>query len=295
MNLLGKNKLESKDKYAYKLIIPSMVCLFVTLLVPLIFSLFLSTYDWDLMGDFREFVGMNNFINTLSNPEVIHSLKITFIFVFVSVSVELILGTAIALLLNRSFKGYKAVRVIMLLPMMISPTILALSWRLILHSEKGVLNYLLILLGLDSQTWLGGDLAFLTLIAIKIWISTPFIILMVLAGLQAVPEALIDAAIVDGANWWQRLTKISFPIIKPIISVALIFETMFALRNFALPWVLTGGGPANKTNVFAIELYRQAFSYYQIGNSSAMSLILVVITVILSIFYIRMLSREPLY
>jgi len=295
MNLLGKNKLGSKDKYAYKLIIPSIIYLFVILIVPLMFTLFLSTYNWNLIGDSREFVGIKNFLNILSDKEVIHSFKLTFIFVFVSVSVEFILGTAIALLLNRPFKGYNIVRVIMLIPMMISSTIVSLAWRLILHSERGVLNYLLILLGLDSQIWLGRDLAFPTIIAIEIWMSTPFITLMVLAGLQAVPEELMDAALVDGANWWQRLTKVTFPIIKPVVMVAFIFRTMFALRNFALPWVLTAGGPANRTNVFSIELYRQAFSYYQIGNSSAMSLILVVITVILSIFYIRLMSRESLY
>jgi len=295
MNLLGKNKLGSKDKYAYKLIIPSMICLFVILIVPLMFTLFLSVYKWNLIGDSREFVGIKNFLDILSDKEVIHSLKITFIFVFVSVSVEFILGIAIALLLNRPFRGCNIVRVIMLLPMMISPTVVSLAWRLILNSERGVLNYLLILLNLNPQIWLGKDLAFPTIIAIEIWINTPFVLLMVLAGLQAVPEELMDATLVDGANWWQILTKVTFPIIKPVIMVAFIFRTIFAFRNFALPWVLTAGGPANRTNVFSIELYRQAFSYYQIGNSSAMSLILVVITVILSIFYIRMLSRESLY
>ena len=296
MNLLEKNKLGPKDRYAYKLIAPSIIYLFFILIVPLMFSLFLSSYDWSLIGNLRKFVGLNNYLKILSDKEVIHSLIITLVFVFVSVSVEFILGLGIALLLNQPFKGEKIIRVILLLPMMISPTIVALGWRLILNSEKGVLNYLITLLGIHPQVWLGPDLALPTIIAVEIWISTPFFMLIILAALKSIPESLIEAAIVDGANWWQRLTKVTLPMIRSITMVAFVFRTMFALRNFDLPWVLTSGGPANRTNVFSIELYRQAFSYYQIGNAAAMSWILLVITIIISIFYIKIIERqESLY
>ena len=140
MFLPGTKKLELRDRYAYKLIAPSIICLFVILIVPLIFSLYLSTYDWHLIGNTKKFVGLNNFFEVLRNKEVLHSLRLTFVFVLVSVALEFTLGIAIALLLNRPFKGYSIARVIMLLPMMISPAIVALMWRLILHSEKGILN-----------------------------------------------------------------------------------------------------------------------------------------------------------
>lgn len=297
MNLFKKKRgriLTGKDIYGYKLIIPSFFYLFIVLIIPLFFVSIFSGYEWNLVTRVREFIGLKNFLDIMNDREIVNSLKLTFIYVFVSVSVQLILGVAIALLLNKPFKGFKIVRVVMLLPMMLSPTVVALSWRLILHSEKGVLNYLLSLLNIDPQVWLGTGLALPSIIAVSIWMNTPFITLLVLAGLQAISKDLTDAAAIDGANWWQELTKITIPIIKPIILIAVIFRTIFALRDFPLPWVLTGGGPGNETNFYSIELYRNAFRYYEIGRSSAMSVVLIIITLILSIIYIRSISRESL-
>lgn len=296
MNLFKEKlpKVTEKDIYGYKLIAPGFLFLFIVLVVPLIFVFVFSGYKWNLISQNKEFVGIHNFLNIMSDREALNSFKLTFIYVFISVFIQLVLGIAIALLLNRPFKGFKIVRVVMLLPMMLSPAVVALSWRLILHSEKGVLNYLLNLLSLDSRVWLGSGLALSSIIAVSIWMNTPFVILMILAGLQAIPKGLSDAAAIDGANWWQELTKITIPIIKPIILIAVIFRTIFELREFSLPWILTGGGPANETNLFSIELYRNAFRYYEIGRSSAMSVVLTIATLILSIIYIRAMSRESL-
>ena len=285
--------LEKKDKYAYKLIAPGVIILFLVLIVPLLFSLYISFYKWSLIGnEAKHFIGLKNFIKVLTNSEVLHSLKVTGIYVGFSVVLQFILGLGIALVLNRPFKGYKIVRVISLVPMMISPTIVALIWRLILHPQKGVLNYILILLGFEPKVWLGSGLALSVLICIETWMFTPFVVLMILAGLQSVPQDIIEASLVDGANWWQRLTKITLPMLRPVIMVTLIFRTMFALRNFSLPWVLTAGGPGNVTNVVAIELYKRAFRYYDLGESSSLSWILVIITVIMSVIYIKITVRE---
>lgn len=282
-----------REGYAYRLIAPSILVLFTVLITPLLFSLYMSFHKWQLIGDVsRDFNGIRNYIKVLGNPEVIHSLKVTAIFVVVGVGLEFILGMAIALMLNRPFIGYNVVRVIMMLPMMISPAIVALGWRLILDPTKGVVNYVFHLLGMPLQTWLSTSAALIVLIAIEVWMHTPFVVLMILAGLQAIPVEISEAALIDGANWWQRFIRVTVPMIQPVIMVALIFRTMFALRNFPLPWVLTSGGPANATNVFGIELYRQAFSYYHLGMASAMSWILVFITAVMSIFYIRLTFRE---
>jgi multiple sugar transport system permease protein len=296
MHMKRREKIVSwgqRESYAYRLIAPSILVLLAVLVVPLLFSLYMSFHKWNLIGDVsRDFYGIRNYIRVLRNPEVIHSLKVTAIFVIAGVGLEFALGMAIALMLNRPFYGYNVVRVIMMLPMMISPAIIALGWRVILDPTKGIVNYLFYLMGLPMQTWLSTEAALVVLIGIEVWMHTPFVVLMILAGLQAIPEEVSEAALIDGANWWQRFTRVIVPMIQPVIMVALIFRTMFALRNFPLPWVLTSGGPANATNVFGIELYRQAFSYYYLGMASAMSWILVFITAFMSIFYFRLTFRE---
>lgn len=284
-----------RQRYAMNYIYPGLLYLLVVLIVPLFFSIVVSFFKWDLIGDTtKRFIGLKNYVDIFEDEEVVKSIYLTGKFLFWSVGFELILGFLIALFLNRDFKGNKIVRVVVLLPMMMSPTIIALSWKLILNYDRGILNYILdTLFGSGTgQVWLGPQFAMTTLIAIEIWLNTPFVVLMLLAGLQSIPTDVIEASLVDGASLLQRTFRITIPLLKPVFLVAIIFRTTFAIRNFPLPWVLTSGGPANKTNVFGIELYRQAFTYYHIGYSSALSWLLILITFALSIFYVRITLRK---
>ncbi len=271
-----------------------MIILFIALLAPLMYSLVISLFDWPLMEPRRLFVGIRNYLVLLRREQVLRSLMITLRFVFFSVAFEMVLGVGIAMILNQQFKWRNIIRLAILLPMMASPAVVALSWRMILHADRGVLNYLVGLLGIDPQVWLGADWAFAAIVAVDVWRSTPFVILMILAGLQAIPEELLDAAQVDGASPWQTFIRVTVPLLRPVILVSLIFRTMFALRNFPIPWVLTGGGPLDRTNVIGIEIYRQGFFFYDMGMASALSWLLVILTVVLSVLYIRLTSREPL-
>ncbi len=276
-------------------IYPALIYLIVILFLPLVFSLIVSFFKWDLIGDTtRKFIGFKNYTDSFQDEEVIKSFAVTFRFVAWSISIEMLVGFLIALFLNKPFWGNKFVRIVILLPMMLSPSIIALTWKLILNSDRGVLNYLLeLFLGKGAaQVWLGKDFAMPTLIFIEVWMNTPFIVLMILAGLQSISQEIIDASLVDGATKIQRIFFITIPLIRPVLLVALIFRTTFALRNFPLPWVLTSGGPANLTNVFSIELYRQAFGYYHIGYSSALSWMLIIVTFVLSVAYAKMTLRK---
>ena len=287
--------LSSKDKYAYKLIIPALIIFFISLICPLIFSLFLSFYKWKLTDiSLKQFIFIKNYVSLLSDSEVIYSLIRTLKFTTLAVGLEIILGIGIALLLNLEIKGRRLIRVIILIPMMLSDAVVALMWRLILNLEQGILNYLLSMLGITPIFWLGKELSLYSIIFVEIWMFTPFVVLLVLASLQAIPQEIIEASKVDGANSIQRFFRIIFPMIRPVVLVALIFRTIFALRCFSLPWVLTGGGPANATNFVGIELYRQGFIYLNIGKASALSWILVLITMALALLYIKSLSRESI-
>jgi multiple sugar transport system permease protein len=292
----GMNKHElNNQRYAMNYIYPALVYLIVTLFFPLGYSLVASFFKWDLIGDTtRKFIGFRNYINLFQNEEALKSFGLTFKFVAGAVSIEMVLGFCIALFLNRKFCGNKIVRVVLLLPMMLSPTIVALMWKLVLNADRGILNYFLsTVFGRGAaQVWLGKDLAMSTLIFVEIWMNTPFVILMVLAGLQSISQDIVDASLVDGATKLQRIFYITIPSIRSVLLVAIIFRTTFALRNFSLPWVLTAGGPGNLTIVFSIELYRQAFSYYHIGYSSALSWILVIVTFVMSIFYTKLTLRK---
>lgn len=283
------------QQYAMRYIYPALIYLVVILFIPLGFSFCASFFKWDLIGDTtRKFIGIKNYRSIFDDEEVLKSFLVTFKFVAWSIAIEILLGFIIALFLNKKFWGNKFVRVVILLPMMLSPSIIALTWKLILNSDRGVLNYLLdYCFGNGTgQVWLGKNFAMVALIFVEVWMNTPFIILMVLAGLQSISQDIIDASLVDGTTKLQRIRYITIPLIRPVLLVALIFRTTFALRNFPLPWVLTSGGPANLTNVFSVELYRQAFSYYHIGYSSALSWVLILVTFVLSVMYAKLTLQK---
>ena len=283
------------QRYAMRYIWPSLIYLGVVLLIPLLFSVVASFTKWELMPPSGvKFIGLDNYIKLFQNAEARASAVVTLKYLLFSVSLQMILGFLIAAFLNVDFRGCKFVRVVVLLPMMLSPTIIALAWKLILNYDRGVLNYLLTeILGQGAaQVWLGKDWAFRTLIFVEVWSNTPFVVMMILAGLQAIPTDVMEAAAIDGASRVQRTFRIVIPMMRHIILVALIFRTTFALRDFPLPWVLTAGGPANLTNIFGIELYKQAFKYYHLGYSSALSWILILLTFGFSILYTKITLKK---
>lgn len=287
---LSRSAKKNRNGYAYLYILPALGYLCIVLFVPLFFSIIASFFRWDLIGNTeREFIGLKNYIDIFRDKEALNSLLVTAKFLVLSVFFEMIVGYLVALFLNIPFRFNRLVRVITVIPMMLSPTIVALMWKMILNSDRGVMNYLLErFFGIDGIVWLGPEMAMITLVLVDLWLNMPFVALMLLAGLQGISTDVIEAAKVDGANAFQRCFLITTPLLKPIILVALVFRTTFNIREFPLPWIFTAGGPANMTNVYGIELYRQAFSYYHIGYSSALSWLLIIVTFGLSVAYTRM-------
>jgi len=264
------------------------------LIVPLLTSLILSFVKWNYMdpGSVITFVGIQNFISTLKNPQDINSFKVTFLFMSVSIVLELVLGISIALLLNGKFKGLNIFRNLMILPMMVAEVVAALCWRYMLQSDFGIVNYFLKIMHIGAQAWTDQSHALISIIVIEVWQNTPFVILIILAALQSLPTDTMEAADVDGANYFRKLFAIIFPVIRPQILIVLVFRTMFALRAFTQPWVLTGGGPADKTLVLGIDIYRKAFRYYDMGLANSLSWILILVTLCIVIAYISLLDKE---
>lgn len=274
-------------------IYPALFMLGLVLLIPLIFSLVTSLMRWNLVPRRIKWVGLNNYVKIFKDPEVWHSIKLTMQFTVLSVSIEMVLGVLIALFLNIDFRGCKFVRVVVLLPMMLSPTVIAMVFKLMLNYDRGVINQVLAAVFGNGakQVWLGKEWAFWVVLFVDVWINTSFVVLNVLAGLQAVSVDIVEAAVIDGANAFQRATRITIPLIKPVLLVAIIFRTTFALRNFPIAYVLTGGGPANYTQFFALELYKEAFTKYNVGYASALSWLLIVITFVMSVMYTQITMK----
>ncbi len=290
----AKRKIFFRNREGYLYLLPTLIVLVCVFVIPLGFSLILSFMKWNYLdlSSSPKFIGLQNYIDILTDRHDMNSFRITGIFVVCSVSLEMLLGIIIALMLNTERRGVKLCRTLVLMPMLISDVVVALCWRYILQADFGVVNSVLKTMGLSSVMWTDAKHALSTIIMVEVWQHTGFVAMMVLSGLQGVPVDQQEAAIVDGAGYFQRLFHVTLPFIKPQILLALIFRTMFGIRVFTQPWVLTGGGPADKTNVLGISIYKYGFRYYKMGIGNAMAWLMIIGTLVIVIIYINMMRED---
>jgi multiple sugar transport system permease protein len=278
----------------YLFILPTVIILLAILVYPMVTSLYYSFHHYNLLRPDlgRTFIGFDNYRAILSSTPFWHTFRVTMVFTVTAVAFQFLIGMSVAMLLNRALVGLRLIRTVILIPFFATPVVVALTWKLMLHTEFGLVNYLLSLIGISPLNWLGPGIALPSLIMIEVWQNTSFVILILLAGLQALPQEPYEAAIIDGANPWQIFISITLPLLRPVILVALVFRTMFTLRIFDTIWVLTGGGPANETRTFSIGIYLQGFRQFDIGNGAALSWILLLVTLVISMIYWRYLSTD---
>lgn len=263
---------------------------------PLIQTVVLSLTDSDLMNLTKPaFVGLSNFTKALRNPGYLESLKISGIFAVVVVLSEMVLGTSVALLLNEPFKGRAVVRGLLILPWAVPTTVNAMMWRLIYNPEYGALNSLLFQLGIIDQyvSWIGtADKALWSVMFADIWKNFSLVAMIALASLQTLPESQIEAATIDGANGWQRFRYITLPHLIPSLQVALVLRIIETVKVFDIIYVMTRGGPANKTRSASIFVYQEAFTNSRMGSGAAYAIIMVCMIMILIAFYLKGISKK---
>ncbi len=236
-----------------------------------------------------KFLGLENYERLFKDIHFWQSVQFTVLFVAVSVMLELILGMIFALILNETFPGRGFLRVAILIPWAIPIAISARIWELIYNFEYGVFNFLAIYLGISASpvNWLGSSIgAFFSIVISDVWKTTPFMTIILLAGLTTIPKQLYEQAMIDGTTFMQRFFKITLPLLKPVIIVALLFRTIDAVRIFDLIYVLTGGGPGGSTT--SISLY--AFKYYLTGDfgyGSAISVVVFLVASGLAVMYLK--------
>jgi multiple sugar transport system permease protein len=283
--------LSDKNRLGYILIGIPLAYVLLVVLIPLMFNIYASLQSWRLIGGPPHFTGLDNFVSILTESRWLASLGRTVLFAALAVGIEVLLGFTIALLLYHRFNTIRWLQALFLMPMMISEVAAALAWRLILTGEGGLANWITVSLGFEPQLWLGPDWAFISIVAVDVWQQTPFVILVMFAALQGVPKDLLEAAEIDGAPLWARIRHIIIPMVLPALTVVLIFRTVFALRVFTTVWILTGGGPGDSTAVLGVEIYRTAFSSFETGLGAALSIVMLLLSLIVAIFYMRTFRR----
>ena len=284
-----------EKKLPYILIIPVVGYLFSITIFPLIYSLVLSFHSYNLASDTSgmTFVGISNFIKIIKDQYFWASTKTTFIYVALSVFFTFSIGFAIALLFNRDIRGKNTFRTMIIVPMMLTPAVIGLFWRLLLNADFGPINYYLELFGIPKQNWLGDpSLALLTVIFVDIWQWSPFVFLILFAGLQSIPVEPFEAAKVDGASKWQILRYITIPFLRPAILVVLLLRIIDTFKAFDKIYVLTLGGPGFSTETLSLYTYKKGFKWFDMGYASALSYIMLIIVVIITNFLIKGLSKE---
>jgi multiple sugar transport system permease protein len=281
---------------AVSFITPTLAILLFVSIFPLVWSLYLSFTDWSVIrdaGTVPEWVGTANYVDLLTDKRTWERFIVTGQFVVPAVTLELLLGFGIAMLLNRKFTGRGLIMTFMLIPMMLSPVVVALFWRFMMQGE-GVLNYYVVnLLNQPPILWLTDrNIVIWSLVIVDVWMWTPFMMLMSLAGLSAVPRYLYEAAAVDRAGAWFRFRHITLPMVTPLLLIAIIFRTMDAYKLFDQVFVLLGnrGGPGRAGQTAALWVYEEAFTNWNTGSASALGYIMLIVIIALANLFIRALN-----
>ncbi|HWO03137.1 MAG TPA: sugar ABC transporter permease [Blastocatellia bacterium] len=276
----------------YLLIAPTVLVLLALSIYPLLYSVRVGFQTGS--GEAAHW-SLSNFARLATDSFFLSALGHTVIYAVVALTFEFLLGLGLALLLDRSLRLRSFFRAALLIPMMIPPVVVGIVWRLMLNADFGAINGTLKSVGINTEelTWTASPkLALASVIAVDIWQWTPFMFLVLLAGLQAIPQEPYEAAMIDGASAWQTFRHVTLPLLRPAILVALLLRTMDLLRVFDQIFILTEGGPGFATETVSLYIYRAAFRFFDFGYAAAMSFVLLALTNAVSIGYIKLLQDQ---
>jgi multiple sugar transport system permease protein len=288
--LLG---LGERQRFMLALIAPAVATLVVFQIVPIIVGANASFRDWSLHDPKGTWLGLTHYAYVLTDPGFLTLvLPNTFLLMFLSVGLSLVLGLAIALVLNRRFPGRGLLQTIVLLPLMVAPVVAAIMIRWMFNDQFGVVNAILDLIGVSSVPWLAQRwTAFMVIVITDVWLWTPWFALLLLAGLQSLPREPFEAAAIDGATPWRTFRYLTIPMLRPVMVVCVVIRAIDAFRTFDIVWTITAGGPARATEVFSIYAYIEAFQALNFGRGSAAAVIGAVIVIVFAMVLYRLLNR----
>jgi multiple sugar transport system permease protein len=285
LNLAAKQAL-----FGYAILFPSIAVIAIFRFFPMLQAFYVSLTSYDLLSP-PVFIGLNNFVDLVQDPSFINSAQVSVTYVVFSVVPVWVLSLALALLFNRSIRGKNLFRAAVFMPVVMPAVVNAVVWTF-MYQQDGVVNTIIGWFGVDPIPWLRSSAwALWAVIIIGIWRATPYYMVIFLAGLQAIPEEYYEAAQIDGANGWAQFRHITLPLLQPTTMLVVVMSVIVALKVFAVPLIMTGGGPADATRVLPLFIYQTAFEFFKMGRAAAMSVFLFIAMMIFTVFQIRLFSR----
>ncbi len=294
----GRNVPLTRKTRARKLLLPYLLTFPVSLVImalliyPLIYVIYLSFQSSAAGSSNLQFAGLKNFVRMLFSPIFLVSLKNTFIFTVGSTVMAFAVGISIAYLINSIERGKNFFRIAFILPLAVAPVVTGLTWNMMLNPLYGVVNYLLKFIGIEGLEWAThSKTALLTVMLIEVWQWSPFMMLILYASFQVLPKEPLEAAMIDGASWWQSFLHVSLPLLKPAIIIALIFRLTDAFKSFDVIYTITRGGPGYASSTLVIRAYLEAFQFHNLEHAAVLGIVMLVISLLISKQAIKFLPK----
>ena len=286
----------ASNRLGYLMLLPAIVLFLLVNIYPLMHGIYLSLHNYNpVRPDAREFIGFDNFVRLFSDTEFLNTLQFSFIYTFSVVALSYLIGLMFALLLQRALLARGVYRTLLLLPYVVAPAVAAINWLWLLNDRIGFVNHTLRALNIIEQPLLflaTPELARLTVIATTVWRGFPFMMIVILAGLQSIPRELYESASMDGAGFWKSLWYITLPRIRSVSAVCIILRLIWTFNAFENIYLLTMGGPNRATFVLPVLTYYTAFWRNRIGYASAIAVFMLVVLVVFSVIYMRIKRNE---
>lgn len=277
---------------------PSLVLIFALAIYPLLYTIFISFTELNMMTGETQYKGVENYIQAFTSGEFWNSIWVTLLFTLLSLLIQLPLGVLVALLLNQEFKGRWLLRSVVLIPWAVPTLVNSTLWNWIFNTQYGAANRILMQFNLISEPiiWFDSPMKAMGVIVFAdTWRMLPLYVLMMLASLQTIPQSQIEAAVLDGAGAFSRFRNVILPLIKPMLLVVLVIRTMQALKVFDIIYMLTHGGPANGTMVISYYIYNQSFGFMHFSYGAALAIVVAVISTVITVVYVRILRTDDIY
>lgn len=287
---LNWNVTAKQALFGYAILFPTLAILALFRFFPMLQAFYVSLTEYDLLRPPR-FVGLENFIDLIQDPLFLNSARISITYVVLSCVPVWVLSLGLAVLFNRHIVAKNFFRSAAFMPVVMPAVVNAVVWTFMYHQD-GVINTIIGWFGVEPIPWLRSSAwALWAVILIGIWRATPYYMVIFLAGLQAIPEEYYEAAQIDGASAWAQFRHITLPLLKPTTLLVMVMSVIVAMKVFAVPMIMTGGGPADSTRVLPLMIYQTAFEFFKMGRAAAMSIFLFAAVMIFTVFQIRLFSR----
>ena len=280
----------------YLFVAPALIVFIVFSIYPILNTIFLSFYEWDMISPTKEFVGIKNYQTLLRDVKFYQTLSNTFVYMLLTVGLGVILAIALALFLRKDTRINKFMQNLIFTPYIVSLASISFLWMWLMNNDFGLLNYLLSLVGVGPIDWLGNPkVALISLVIISVWKTLGYNTLIILSALQSIPKHLYEAASLDKATKRQTFFKITLPMISPTLFFLTIVSIIASFKVFETIQIITNGGPQNSTNTLVYSIYEYGFQFYKIGYASTIGVVLLVIISIFTIIYFKLLSKKVHY